>query len=43
MGRTATGVRGINLSKGDIVVGLLVIKRNDNILVVTENGLRKTL
>ena len=41
MGRTATGVRGINLAKNDIVVGLLVIKRNDNILVVTENGFGK--
>ena len=41
MGRIATGVRGINLSKGDIVVGLLVIKRNDNILVVTEKGYGK--
>jgi DNA gyrase subunit A len=41
MGRVATGVRGINLSKGDIVVGLLVIKRNDNILVVTEKGYGK--
>ena len=26
MGRTATGVRGVNLAKGDVVVGLLVIK-----------------
>jgi len=41
MGRTATGVRGINLGKDDIVVGLLVIKRNDSILVVTENGYGK--
>lgn len=41
MGRTATGVRGINLSKGDIVVGALVIKRQGTILVVTENGYGK--
>ncbi len=41
MGRVATGVRGIRLSKGDLVVGLLVIKRNDNILVVTEKGYGK--
>jgi DNA gyrase subunit A len=41
MGRTATGVRGVKLTKDDIVVGLLVIKRNDNILVVTENGYGK--
>jgi DNA gyrase subunit A len=41
MGRVATGVRGIRLSKGDIVVGLLVIRRNDNILVVTDKGYGK--
>src|SRR4030042_4768273 len=41
MGRTATGVRGVRLTKGDHVVGLLVIKRNDTILVVTENGYGK--
>jgi DNA gyrase subunit A len=41
MGRIATGVRGVNLGKGDIAVGLLVIKRNDNILVVTEKGYGK--
>jgi DNA gyrase subunit A len=41
MGRVATGVRGINLGKEDIVVGLLVIKRNDNILVVTAKGYGK--
>ncbi|HRI46311.1 MAG: DNA gyrase subunit A [Ignavibacteriaceae bacterium] len=41
MGRTATGVRGITLEKSDIVVGLLVIKRQGSILVVTENGFGK--
>jgi len=41
MGRTATGVRGVRLGKGDKVVGLLVIKRNDTILVVTEKGYGK--
>jgi len=41
MGRTATGVRGVNLGKDDIVVGLLVIKRQGSILVVTENGFGK--
>ncbi len=42
MGRTATGVRGIRLGKGDHVVGLLVI-RNDQatVLVVTEKGYGK--
>lgn len=42
MGRTATGVRGIRLSKDDIVVGLLVIKRQGtSVLVVTEKGYGK--
>lgn len=42
MGRTATGVRGVKLGKGDSVVGLLVIKRQGvSILVVTENGFGK--
>ena len=42
MGRTATGVRGVRLGKGDRVVGLLVI-RNDKatVLVVTEKGYGK--
>lgn len=42
MGRTATGVRGVRLGKGDHVVGLLVI-RNDQttVLVVTEKGYGK--
>lgn len=42
MGRTATGVRGVRLGKGDQVVGLLVIKRQAvSILVVTEKGYGK--
>jgi DNA gyrase subunit A len=41
MGRTATGVRGINLSKGDVVVGLVVINRVSTILVVTNMGYGK--
>lgn len=41
MGRTATGVRGVNLSKGDVVVGLIVIKRQGTVLVVTEKGFGK--
>ena len=42
MGRTATGVRGIRLGKDDIVVGLLVIKRQGtSVLVVTEKGYGK--
>lgn len=42
MGRTATGVRGVRLGKGDIVVGLLVIKRQGiSVLVVTGKGYGK--
>lgn len=42
MGRTATGVRGIKLGKGDQVVGLLVIKNDQTtVLVVTEKGYGK--
>jgi DNA gyrase subunit A len=42
MGRTAAGVRGIRLSKGDRVVGMVTLKRNDTtILVATEKGYGK--
>lgn len=42
MGRDTTGVRGIKLSKGDAVVGMVVIRRNEaTLLVVTELGLGK--
>ncbi len=42
MGRATSGVRGINLSKGDIVVGMVVVKRpGTTLLVVTEEGMGK--
>ncbi len=42
IGRTAAGVRGIKLSANDIVIGMIVIKRQDaQVLVVSENGLGK--
>ena len=42
MGRTATGVRGVRLGKGDRVVGLLVIKSDKaTVLVVTQKGFGK--
>ncbi len=42
MGRTATGVRGIALSKDDFVVAMVVIKRQDSqVLVVSEKGYGK--
>lgn len=40
MGRTASGVRGINLDSG-ICTGMEVGKPDDNILVVTKNGYGK--
>lgn len=41
MGRTAAGVRGIRLVGNDNVVGLVVIKRECTLMVVTENGYGK--
>ncbi len=42
MGRTATGVRGVRLGKGDKAVGLLVIRSDKaTVLVVTEKGFGK--
>lgn len=42
MGRTAAGVRGINLSKNDKVVSMVVIKRTDEqVIVVSEKGMGK--
>ncbi|RKY88365.1 DNA gyrase subunit A [candidate division KSB1 bacterium] len=41
MGRTATGVKGINLAKDDYVVGMVVIKREASLLVVTDKGFGK--
>lgn len=43
MGRTAAGVRGINISDDDEVVGMVVVSdvENDTILVVSEKGYGK--
>lgn len=42
MGRTATGVKGINLAKNDFVIGLVAVKRaSSSILVVTDKGFGK--
>ncbi|MFQ5752877.1 MAG: DNA gyrase subunit A, partial [bacterium] len=41
MGRTAAGVKGIKLGKDDFVVGMVVIKREGTVLVVTEKGYGK--
>ena len=41
MGRTATGVRGINLRPDDYVIGSDVIKADDEVFVISENGYGK--
>ncbi|MDZ7838383.1 MAG: DNA gyrase C-terminal beta-propeller domain-containing protein [Actinomycetota bacterium] len=42
MGRTATGVKGMNLSKGDQVLTMMVVKDIDaDLFVLTENGFGK--
>ena len=41
MGRDTTGVKGIELRDGDAVVGMVVIKREATMLVVTERGMGK--
>ena len=38
MGRSATGVRGVNLRPGDQVVGASVITDQDEVLIITEKG-----
>jgi DNA gyrase subunit A len=45
MGRTAAGVSGMKLGKGDIIVSADVLKKDDKdseVLVVMENGYGKT-
>ena len=41
MGRDTTGVKGVELRPSDQVVGMVVIKRESTLLVVTEKGLGK--
>jgi len=41
MGRAATGVLGINLSKDDKVVGMVTARKGSTLLVVTEKGYGK--
>ena len=41
MGRTAAGVRGMSLRKGDQVVGMEILSPGATILTVTENGYGK--
>jgi DNA gyrase subunit A len=41
MGRDTTGVKGVELRPGDHVVGMVVVKREATLLVVTEKGMGK--
>lgn len=41
MGRTAGGVRGIQLAGGDVLIGMVVVKRDATLLVVSERGMGK--
>ncbi len=41
MGRATGGVKGIDLNKGDAVIGMVVVRRDAKILVISENGFGK--
>jgi DNA gyrase subunit A len=41
MGRATTGVKGIELDKDDAVIGMVVLRRDATILVVSEHGYGK--
>ncbi|MBI5836379.1 MAG: DNA gyrase subunit A [Candidatus Eisenbacteria bacterium] len=41
MGRTAHGVKGVELEEGDSVVGMVAVKRDATLLTVTANGYGK--
>jgi DNA gyrase subunit A len=41
MGRTAAGVKGINLGKGDSVVGAVLAEDDADLMTMTENGYGK--
>ncbi len=41
MGRDTTGVKGIELAARDVVIGMVVIKREATLLVVAEKGIGK--
>ena len=41
MGRTARGVRGMNLKSGDVLVNMLTSAQGDKVLFITENGIGK--
>ena len=41
IGRTATGVKGITLDEGDYVIGMITVRPEQDVLVVSENGYGK--
>jgi DNA gyrase subunit A len=41
LGRTAMGVKGIDLNKGDEVIGMQLDHQGDSLLFVSENGIGK--
>lgn len=41
VGRTARGVRGIDLRQGDIVCGAVIVENDKKLLTITENGYGK--
>ena len=41
IGRTSTGVRGIRIAEDDCVIGMISVKQDQEILVVSENGYGK--
>ena len=41
MGRTARGVKGISLKKGDLVTSMDILKPDNDIFVVTDKGFGK--
>ena len=41
MGRSAAGVRGMRLSKGDMIVGMEVLSHGQTLFTITENGFGK--
>ncbi len=41
MGRATAGVRGLSLREGDLVVGMVVVRPDSTLLVVSEKGMGK--
>jgi DNA gyrase subunit A len=41
MGRTATGVKGINLRPNDIVIGMVIVRREGTLFTISEKGYGK--